>query len=107
MPLFLGTLFSKVTATGSILPVKRDMKHPRKFNSPFGVLSVTYVPTFFMFSLFGLLCSLKYGNQLKETVLQNIQEGDALTQYMILANALALVLQFPLYFFYCFRGFLE
>ncbi len=44
IPIFLSVLLYNVNATGLILPLKKEMKRPKSFNSSCGVLSMSYLP---------------------------------------------------------------
>jgi hypothetical protein len=102
LPFFLGSVFFALNATGLMLPLKKEMKEPGRFNSTFGILTATYFPVFLMYALFCPLCALKYGSAVKESVTQNVQQSNSLKECMILANALVLILQYPLFTYVIF-----
>lgn len=96
IPVFLGSVLFNLNATGLMMPLKNQMSQPSKFNSNLGVLTVTYFPMSFLFAFFGLFCCLKYGNNLQDTVIQNLELDESQLQIMILLHTAALALQYPL-----------
>lgn len=72
IPLFLGTILFTLNATGIIMPLKNEMENPKKFNSTLGVLTVSYIPISILYSVFGTLCYLKYGDKVNENVILNL-----------------------------------
>lgn len=72
IPLFLGTILFTLNATGIIMALKNEMKNPKKFNSLLGVLTVSYIPVSILYSVFGVLCFIKYGDQVNQNVILNL-----------------------------------
>ncbi|KAK7576692.1 hypothetical protein V9T40_012978 [Parthenolecanium corni] len=72
LPYFLSIIFITVNGTGLILSLKNQMKQPKKFSGPMGVVNLAYVPTGALYAIFGLLCYLKYGKGTEETVILNL-----------------------------------
>ncbi len=96
VPVIAGTVLFNLTATGIIMPLKNEMRNPRKFDSVFGVLTVSYVPVSFLYSFLGLFCSLKYGDGLRPSVIQNLPADDFLAQLIIILSTLTSVFVYPL-----------
>lgn len=96
LPLFLGTLLYSLNGTGIMVPLKNDMKYPQKFNSMFGVLTVSFAPMTFMYTFFELLCVLKYGTDLRSSVVMNLPEDELLTKIVLVLFILSVCFQFPL-----------
>lgn len=95
LPYFLSIIFLTVNGTGLILSLKNQMRQPKKFGGPFGVVNVAYVPTGALYAIFGLLCYLKYGEGTEKTVILNLPASTfgCVVQTMY---ALAVVLFYPL-----------
>lgn len=95
LPYFLSIIFLTVNGTGLILSLKNQMRQPKKFGGPLGVVNVAYVPTGVLYAIFGLLCYLKYGKDTKETVILNVPASKfaCVVQAMY---TLAVVLFYPL-----------
>lgn len=55
-----------------VLPLKNEMKKPRNFNKPFGVLNVGMVIVGAMFVTMGFLSYLKYGDNVAGSVTLNL-----------------------------------
>ncbi len=76
LPLFVGLLLFTINATGLMIPLKNEMKHPKKFNSKYGVITVSYASVSVMYSIFGMLCYLKWGANVNSSVIRNIPHTD-------------------------------
>lgn len=74
IPIFIGLLLFTINATGLMIPLKNEMKRPKRFNAKFGVISLSYVSVTLMYSLFGLLCYLKFGQGVKSSVIWNLPD---------------------------------
>lgn len=72
IPIFVGLLLFTINATGLMIPLKNEMKKPKKFNAKFGVISISYVSVTLMYSLFGLFCYLKFGSAVQSSVILNL-----------------------------------
>ncbi|XP_065202137.1 proton-coupled amino acid transporter-like protein pathetic [Planococcus citri] len=96
VPLFLGSILFCINATGILIPLKNDMREPKKFNSTFGVLTVSYVGIAVLISIFGTLCSQKFGNNVHANVLLNLPVEHPVVKLILLLFLLILCLQFPL-----------
>lgn len=58
-----------------VLPLKNEMKNPKNFNKPFGVLNVGMVIVSFMFVAIGFLSYLKYGARIDGSVTLNLDSS--------------------------------
>lgn len=94
-PLFVATILFTINVTGIIMPLKNEMKHPKSFNSKCGVLNVFYIPFNLLYSAFGLLCYLKYGNDVKESVILNLP-GRTWSKVIIGMYGIGICFFFPL-----------
>lgn len=95
LPYFLGVIFVTVNGTGLLMSLKNQMRNPRKFRSKAGVLNVSYVTTGTSYALFGLLCYLKYGSDVKDNVILNLPDN-IFTNLIKLLYALSVIFFYPL-----------
>ncbi|XKL66374.1 hypothetical protein PGB90_009794 [Kerria lacca] len=95
IPYLMGTIFATINAAGLLLSLKREMRKPKKFNSKFGVMNLSYVPLGILFAVFGLLCYAKYGKNIRTNVILNLPEG-ALSKIVMGLYGLAMMFFFPL-----------
>ncbi len=102
VPVFIGTVLFTVSATGIIIPLKNEMKNPKKFDSWGGVLCTSYVPVCILFTSFSLISYLKYGSSLRDSVIENLPKGAPLAQAGILLSTACLIFQYPLLMYVCF-----
>lgn len=75
IPLFVGTIYVTINATGMIMPLKNEMKNPEKFLSKTGVINLSYIFVSILYSFFGLICYVKYGNETKQNVILHLPEN--------------------------------
>lgn len=72
VPLLMGVQLFSINATSLLLPLKNELKFPQKFNAKFGVITMAYVPVCLMYSIFGLTCYIRYGEDTNENVILNL-----------------------------------
>ncbi len=102
IPLLMGTILISLNVTALIIPLKSEMKSPGKFNSPFGVLTISYAFISVTITFFSLVCSLKYGKNIDTIVFENLPQDQFLAQLGNLFYTLALLLIYPLLFYVSF-----
>lgn len=59
-----------------VLPLKNEMKKPRNFDRPMGVLNVGMVIVGTMFVALGFLAYLKYGDDIQGSVTLNLEPNN-------------------------------
>lgn len=97
IPLLIGVVLVNVNMGGILIPLKNEMKQPRRFASSwFSVLTVSYTPTAILYSMFCLVSVLKYGNSIKPSVIENLPQNEALAQIGIALSSIAIICQQPL-----------
>ncbi|KAK7598174.1 hypothetical protein V9T40_006409 [Parthenolecanium corni] len=96
VPHIAGAVLFNLSAAGIIMPLKNEMKNPRKFGNGFSVLVVSYIPVSISYAIFGLICSLKYGDTLKASVIQNLPGDQLLGQVAIALSTVTMAFIFPL-----------
>lgn len=95
LPYFLGVVFVTVNGTGLLMSLKNQMRNPRKFRSRTGVLNVSYVTTGISYALFGLICYLHHGDEIKDNVILNLHDN-LFTTLIKLLYALSVIFFYPL-----------
>lgn len=96
VPLLMGVQLFSINATSLMIPLKSEMKRPKKFNSTFGVITASYVPVCLMYSFFGLLCYLKYGENSLEIIILNLP-STPFNKAIIGLYSIGIVCLFPLF----------
>lgn len=95
IPLFVATILFTINVTGIIMPLKNEMHNPKSFNTQLGVLNVFYIPFNLLYSAFGLLCYVKYGDNVKESVIYNLP-GRTWSKMIIGMYGIGICFFFPL-----------
>lgn len=71
-PLFFGTVLFALEAIGVIMPLENEMKTPKAFMKPFGVLNVSMTIIVFMYAGLGFLGYLRYGKETDGSITLNL-----------------------------------
>ncbi|XP_014209772.1 proton-coupled amino acid transporter 1 isoform X2 [Copidosoma floridanum] len=110
-PLFFGTVIYSFEGITLVLPLKNEMKKPKNFDRPMGVLNVGMVIVGAMFVALGFLSYLKYGEDILGSVTLNLEpksdtvprEGfslyNSLPQCIKLALSMSILLSYALQFY--------
>lgn len=96
IPLFLGSILFCINGTGILMPLKNDMREPKKFGSSLGVVTVSYVSIAVLISIFGTISSQKFGTSIESNVLMNLPIYHSFGKLIIPIFLLILCFQFPL-----------
>lgn len=110
VPLFFGTVIYSFEGITLVLPLKNEMKKPRNFNKPLGVLNVGMVIVGAMFVAMGFVSYLKYGDAVAGSVTLNLESGQmvdgkyigpqsSLPQCIKVAISLSILLTYALQFY--------
>ncbi|CAB0035612.1 unnamed protein product [Trichogramma brassicae] len=100
IPLFFGTVIYSFEGITLVLPLKKEMKKPKNFDKPLGVLNVGMVIVGAMFVALGFLSYLKYGDKIEGSVTLNLEpKADTLPQCIKLAISLSILLTYALQFY--------
>ncbi|XP_024872726.1 proton-coupled amino acid transporter 1 isoform X1 [Temnothorax curvispinosus] len=109
LPLFFGTVIYSFEGITLVLPLKNEMKKPRNFNKPLGVLNVGMVIVGTMFVAIGFLSYLKYGDAVAGSVTLNLapeemMDGEIISQLSLpqcikTAISLSILLTYALQFY--------
>ncbi|XP_011872342.1 PREDICTED: proton-coupled amino acid transporter 1-like isoform X2 [Vollenhovia emeryi] len=99
LPLFFGTVIYSFEGITLVLPLKNEMRKPRNFNRPLGVLNVGMVIVGSMFVAIGFLSYLKYGDAIAGSVTLNLAQKEILPQCIKTAISLSILLTYALQFY--------
>lgn len=95
-PLFFGTVLFALEAIGVIMPLENEMKTPRQFGTPFGVLNVGMSCIITLYVGMGLLGYLTYGESSSGSITINLPPGDIMAQMVKVTLALAIYVTYGL-----------
>lgn len=80
MPLFFGTVLFAMEAIGVVMPLENEMKDPKSFGSPFGVLNCALLPITILYTFVGFFGYLKYGHKAEGSITLNLPADEILAQ---------------------------
>lgn len=80
LPVYLTTVLFAIASTGIILPLKSEMRKPKQFGSPAGVLNMAMIPISVLYATFGFVGYLKYGNKTAGSITLNLPQDELLAQ---------------------------
>ncbi|KAK6628809.1 hypothetical protein RUM43_002625 [Polyplax serrata] len=89
-PLFFGTVLFSLEAIGVIMPLENEMKSPKSFGGPVGVLNVAMALIIALYVGMGFFGYLRYGADAKGSITLNIPSGDPLAQVVKITMAFAI-----------------
>ena len=78
------------------MPLENEMKKPRKFIKPLGVLNIGMGANIILYVCMGLFGYLWYGNGVDGTITTNLPKGELLSKVVQLLLALAIFLSHSL-----------
>lgn len=93
--IFIGMSIFTFEGIPMVLPIQSAMKEPERFNSIFYMMFAGIVT---LFTLFGLLGYVAWGNAVQTVVLLNLHRTSALTYVVKVGYMAALILSVPLMF---------
>ncbi|XP_019866091.1 proton-coupled amino acid transporter 1 isoform X2 [Aethina tumida] len=99
IPLFFGTALFAFEGIGLVLPLQNEMKNPREFKTPFGVLNVGMTFVIILYLLVGFLAYLKYGEDIEGSVTLNLPKDEYLAQSVKVVIPLGILLTYSLQFY--------
>ncbi|KAL0279965.1 UNVERIFIED_CONTAM: hypothetical protein PYX00_001405 [Menopon gallinae] len=89
-PLFFGTVLFSLEAIGVIMPLENEMKTPKSFGGPFGVLNQAMAMIIALYVGMGFFGYLKYGNEAKGSITLNLPKNEIPAQVVKIMMALAI-----------------
>ncbi|KAL1516846.1 hypothetical protein ABEB36_000692 [Hypothenemus hampei] len=99
LPLFFGTAIYAFEGIGLVLPLQNEMKNPRKFTKPAGVLNFGMVIVTTMYLVVGCLSYVKYGDDIKGSVTLNLPQEEVLAQSVKIIIPCGILLTYALQFY--------
>ncbi|XP_039286721.1 proton-coupled amino acid transporter-like protein CG1139 [Nilaparvata lugens] len=99
VPLFFGTAVYSFEGIGLVLPLKREMKNPKHFDRPLGVLNLGLVIIVSIFLMMGFFSYLKYGDDIQASVTLNLPEKLVLSQMVRVAIGIGILFTYALMFY--------
>ncbi|KAL7294050.1 hypothetical protein TKK_0012524 [Trichogramma kaykai] len=74
-PLFLGTVLFSLEAIGVIMPLENEMKKPKKFMTPFGVLNIGMAINVILYVGMGFFGYIRYGDLVEGSITTNLSKS--------------------------------
>ncbi|XP_065202153.1 proton-coupled amino acid transporter-like protein pathetic [Planococcus citri] len=96
-PNFFAVLLGSFECTTLSLPVKNDMKNPKRFTTFFGVLNIALSTTAIVYGVFGILGYAKYGDRLQTNIMLNLPPGEAIPLVILSLHTLGMCTSFILF----------
>lgn len=94
-----------IRCTGIILPLKNDMKNPKRFSGLLGSLNIAGFSIISIYYSFALICYINYGDEVQENILSNLPSKNIISFTIYFLYTLALSVTYILAFFICFDCF--
>ena len=98
-PIFFGTAIFAFEGISLVLPLQNEMREPKNFAKPFGVLNVGMVLVTTIFTTFGLFGYLKYGENIEGSITLNLPHDQLLAQSVKFMIAIGVLLTYALQFY--------
>ncbi|XP_055617906.1 proton-coupled amino acid transporter-like protein pathetic isoform X2 [Toxorhynchites rutilus septentrionalis] len=99
LPLFFGTAIFAFEGIALVLPLQNEMKKPEDFSKTFGVLNLGMVFIVTLFTAFGFVGYLKWGEAVEGSMTLNLPEDEMLAESVKVMISLGVLLGFALQFF--------
>lgn len=102
VPLYLSTALFAIAGTGLMLPLKREMKKPKFFTTPFGILNVGITLAGTLYAIFAFFGYLRYGDQIQSSITLNLPTQDLLAQSVKIFYSFAIFISYTLCYYVVF-----
>ncbi|CAH1123042.1 unnamed protein product [Ceutorhynchus assimilis] len=99
LPLFFGTAIYAFEGIGLVLPLQNEMKEPRKFTKPAGVLNLGMIIVTAAYLVVGCLAYIKYGDDIRGSVTLNLPQHEVLAQSVKVIIPCGILLTYALQFY--------
>lgn len=76
IPRTFAMLIGAYRCTGICIPLKHEMKNPRQFSSPFGVVNIAAIIIISLNTSFGVVMYWKYGDDVQDNIILNLPNDD-------------------------------
>ncbi len=98
IPKYFCLMFTSIHSTGMVIPLKNEMKEPRKFGKRYGVLNVSAVMIMSFILWFGTTTYINFG-QIHENILLNLPAQNIVSLAVVSLNTAALFTTYLLVFY--------
>lgn len=95
-PLFFGTVLFALESIGVIMPLENEMKTPKAFIKPFGVLNIAMAIIVLLYSGMGLCGYIRFGDEIKGSITLNLPDEEKLGKAVQILLALAMFFTHPI-----------
>lgn len=96
VPQLMGVILGNINNTGIVMSLKNEMKHPEKFEAPYGALSLAYGIVFIIYFSMCIFFFLKYGANVPPNIINLLPSNDILSLLTTIMNVTGLYLLFPI-----------
>lgn len=91
-----GSALFAFEGIGIVIPIYNRMKNPRQMNSLFGLLNVSYAILLTFYMLIGIAGYLKYGDDAKGSISQNLKHGELLSDAVRISFVITILMSYPI-----------
>ncbi|XP_070155552.1 proton-coupled amino acid transporter-like protein CG1139 isoform X1 [Polyergus mexicanus] len=95
-PLFFGTVLFALESIGVIMPLENEMKTPRSFMKPFGVLNIAMSIIIAMYATLGFFGYIRFGKEIKGSITLNLPHQEPLGIAVQILLAIAIFFTHPI-----------
>lgn len=95
-PLFFGTVLFALESIGVIMPLENEMKNPRSFMKPCGVLNIAMGVIVTMYAALGFFGYIRYGSEIAGSITLNLPTQESLGIAVQLLLAIAIFFTHPI-----------
>ncbi|XP_058063458.1 proton-coupled amino acid transporter-like protein pathetic [Anopheles bellator] len=99
LPLFYGIAIFAFEGIALVLPLQNEMKEPAEFGKTYGVLNVGMVFVVLLYTAFGFVGYLRWGDAVEGTMTLNLPDGELLAESVKVMISTGVLLGFALQFF--------
>ncbi|XP_044257533.1 proton-coupled amino acid transporter-like protein CG1139 isoform X1 [Tribolium madens] len=103
LPLFFGMVLFAFEGITFIIPLQMEMKEPRFFTSPCGILNVTMVVIIILYSLVGIFAYLMWGDKVKGSAFLNLPQDEGLAIATKILISVGIMFTFALHMYIPFE----
>ncbi|EFN83214.1 Proton-coupled amino acid transporter 1 [Harpegnathos saltator] len=95
-PLFFGTVLFALESIGVIMPLENEMKTPKSFMRPFGVLNIAMIIIIVLYAGMGFFGYVRYGSLIKGSITLSLPTQEKLGKAVQILLAIAIFFTHPI-----------
>ncbi|XP_077302200.1 proton-coupled amino acid transporter-like protein acs [Arctopsyche grandis] len=99
LPLYFGTTIYAFEGIGLVLPLKNEMREPKHFQKPLGVLNTGMFVVISLITSVGFIGYLKWGEEVAGSLTLNLPKDDVLSVVVQGLLLFAIMFSFPIQFY--------